>query len=52
MELNLVPLVGGALSLGVIRGRYVPRRTLGTLFADKWSCVPILFVVWFGVSQP
>ena len=28
------PLVGGALSLGVIRGGFVPGRTLGSLFAD------------------
>ena len=27
VELSLVPLVGGAMSLSVIRGSYEPRRT-------------------------
>ena len=30
----------------------MPKRTLGSLFADGWGCVPTLFVVWPGVSQP
>ena len=52
MELSLVPLMGAALSLGVIRdGSSVPWRTLGSLFADGWGCVPTLFVVWLGASQ-
>ena len=52
MELILIPLVGGALSLGVIRGRCVPGGSLGSLFADGWGCVPTWFVVWPGASQP
>ena len=52
VEMSLVPQVFGALSLGVIRGGYVPRRTFGSPFADGWCCVPILFVVWPGASQP
>lgn len=49
VELNLILLVGGALSLGVIRGGYVPRRNSGSLFADGWGCVPTLFVIWSGL---
>ena len=45
MEPSLVTLLGGALSLGVIRGSCVPRRTLGSLFADGWGRVPTLSVV-------
>ena len=45
MDLSLIPLVGVALSLGVIRGSCVPRRTLGSLFADGWGRVPTLSVV-------
>ena len=52
VELSLVPPVGGALSLGVIRGSNVPKRTLGSLFADGWGCVPTLFVGYPGASQP
>ena len=52
MKLSLFPLVDGALSLSVIRGRCVPRITLGCLFADGWRSVPTLFVVWPGTSQP
>ena len=52
MELSLVPLVGGALSLGVIGGSYVPTRTLGSTFSSGWGHVPILFVVQPVASQP
>lgn len=34
VKLSLVPLVGGVLSLGVTRGGSVPRRAVGSLFAD------------------
>ena len=51
MELILIPLVAGALSLDVIRG-CVPKKYLGSLFADGWDCVPRLFVVWLGALQP
>ena len=42
----------GALFLDVIKGGYVPKRTLGRLFADGQGSVPTLFVVWSGASQP
>ena len=45
MELSLVPLLSGALSLDVIRGDYVPGRTLGSLLGDGWGSVPALFIV-------
>ena len=32
-----LPLVGGALSLGEIRGRCVPGGSLGSLFTDGWG---------------
>ena len=40
LELNLIPLVGRAMSGGVLSA------TLSSLFADGWSCVPVLLVVW------
>ena len=49
VELSLVPLVG--LSLGMIRGVCVPRRSFGSLSVDGWGYVPTLFVVWSGASQ-
>ena len=52
VKLFIVPIVGEALSLDVIGGSWVPRKTLGSLFADEWDCVPTLFVVWPGASQP
>lgn len=47
MELSLVQLLGGALSLGVIKGCCLPGRTLGRLLADGWFCVPTLL---FGLG--
>ena len=47
----LISLVGGALSLGVIRGDCVPGVSLGSLFTDGWGCIPTQFVVWPGASQ-
>ena len=43
VKLGLVPLVGRAVSLGMIRGGCVSERTLGSLFSDGWGCVPNLF---------
>ena len=40
MELSLVPLLSGALSLDVIRGDYVPGRTLGSLLGDGGALFP------------
>ena len=52
MELNLVPLKGKALSLGVIRGVCVPGRTLGSLFANGWGFVPTLLFFGLGLFKP
>ena len=41
MELGLVPLVG----------RAVLRKTLSSLSADGWGCVPALLAVWPEASQ-
>ena len=43
VELSFVALVGRTMSLVVIRGGCVPGRTLGSLSANGWSYVPILF---------
>ena len=50
MELIPIPLVGGALSLGEIRGGCVPGASLGSLFTDGPSCDPTWIVVWTGTS--
>ena len=47
----LIPLVGGALSLSVIRGSCVPRRSLGSVFVDGGALFTCFFV-WPGASQP
>ena len=40
MGLIPIPLVGGALSLGEIRGGYVPGGSLGSLFVDVGAVIP------------
>ena len=50
MKLSLVPLLSGALSLGVIRDGCVSRRSLDSLFAGGRGHVPTLLVFWTGVS--
>ena len=53
VELILIPLVGGTLYLGVIRGSYMPGEvSFSSLFAEGWGCVPTSFVVCPGASQP
>ena len=52
VELILIPLVGGALSLGEIRGGCVPGVHLGSLFAGGRGCLPTLIIVWPEASQP
>lgn len=47
-----IPLVGGALSLGEIRGTGVPGGSLGSLFTDGQGCDPTWTVVWPEASQP
>ena len=51
MELNLVPVVGRAMSRGVFSRQLVVRKTLSSLSADGWGCVPALLVVWPEVFQ-
>ena len=46
-----IPLVGGALSLGEIRGGCVPGGSLGSLFTDGWGCDPTWIIVWPGAFQ-
>ena len=40
MELIPIPLVGGALFLGEIRGGCVPGGSLGSLFTDGGAVIP------------
>ena len=51
MELILTPLVGGALSLGEIRGGCVPGwgQSLGSLFPDGQGCDPTWIVFALGL---
>ena len=51
MGLIPIPLVGGALSLGEIRGGCVPGGSLGSLFTDGWGCDSTWIVVCPGASQ-
>ena len=39
VELSIVPLVSGALSLSVIIDNSDPGRTLNSLSIDGWGCV-------------
>ena len=51
MQLGLGPLLGRAMLRGMSGGGYGLRKSLGSLSADGWGCVPTLFVVWPEVSQ-
>ena len=51
MELILIPLVGGTLSLDGLRGSCVPEGSLGSLFTEDWGCDPTWVVVCPGASQ-
>ena len=51
MGLIRIPLAGGALSLGEIRGGCVPHGSLGSLFIDGWDCDPTWIIVWPRASQ-
>ena len=50
MELNLVSLMGRAVSGGVFGGFCVLSMTFGSLSAVGWVCIPLLLVVWHGDS--
>ena len=51
MRLDLVFLVGRTASGGVFWGVCDLIMILGSLSANGWGCVPILLVVWHGVSS-
>ena len=50
MRLDLVFLVGGTASSGVFCGVCDLIMILGILSANGWGCVPVLLVLWHGVS--
>ena len=49
--LDLVFLVGRTASNGVFWGVSEVIMILGSLCANGWGCVPVLLVVWHGVSS-
>ena len=51
MRLDLVFLVGRTVSRGVFWGVCDLIMILGSLSANGWGCVPVLLVVWYGVSS-
>ena len=53
MRLDLVFLVGRTVSVsgGVFWGVCELIMILGSLSANGWGCVPVLLVVWHGVSS-
>ena len=51
MELNPIPVFGGALSLDGIRGSCVPEGSLGSLLTEGQGCAPTWIVVGPRASQ-
>ena len=51
VQLDLVFLVGRAVSGGVFSGVCELSMILGSLSANGWVCVPVLLVVWHGASS-
>ena len=51
MRLDLVFLMGWTMSGGVFWGVCELSIILGSLSANEWVCVPVLLVVWHGVSS-
>ena len=51
MKLDLVFLVGRTVSGGVFWDVCELIMILGSLSANEWRCVPVLLVVWHGVSS-
>ena len=51
MSLDLVFLVGRTMFSGVFWGVCELIMILGSLSANGWGCVPVLLVVWHGVSS-
>ena len=50
--LDLVFLVGRAVSSGVLYVVCELSMILGSLSANRWGCVPVFLVVWHGASSP
>ena len=50
MKLDLVFLVGRTVSSGVFWGVSELSMILGSLSANGWDFVPVLLVIWHGVS--
>ena len=51
MRLDLVFLVGRTAPSSVFLGVCELIMILGSLSANGWGCVPVLLVVWHGVSS-
>ena len=51
VRLDRVFLVGRTMSGGVFWGVCELIMILGSLSANGWCCVPVLLVVWHGVSS-
>ena len=51
MRLDLVFLVGRTASGGVFWDVCELSMILGSLSANGWGCIPVLLVVWHGVSS-
>ena len=51
MRLDLVFLVGRTTASGVFWGVCELIMILFSLSANGWGCVPVLLVVWHGVSN-
>ena len=51
MRLDPVFLLGRTKSSGVFWGVCEVFMPLGSLSANGWGCVPLLLVVWHGVSS-
>ena len=45
VELSVFPLMSRAVSGGMFWGVCELSMTLGSLCADEWVCVPVLFIV-------
>ena len=52
MRLDLVFLVGRTASGGVFCGVCELIMILGSLSSNGWGCIPVLLLVWYGVSTP
>ena len=51
LGLDLVFLVGRAVPGGVLWSVCELSMILGSFSANRWVCVPVLLVVWYGASS-